>query len=57
MDNVQFQQIKFDIRNFGLLTKEQISNIHKMDEKQKEEIIIIYNDIIHSLVFCIQDYS
>ena len=48
MDILAFKKIKFTIRNLKNLTLEQIATIETMNEKQKEEIILIYNEVLKS---------
>lgn len=50
MEQTIFNNIKIKIRNLELLTPEEKKSINTMSEKQKEEIIIIYNDIIQSFI-------
>ena len=44
----QFMQICHDIRNFRPLTKEQRTKILTLSEKEKDEILLLYNEIIKS---------
>jgi len=37
------------IRNMKLLTKEQIATIRKMSDQEKMEVILAYDNIIHSI--------
>jgi hypothetical protein len=44
----QFNQICHDIRNFRPLTKEQKQILLNLSEKEKDEILLLYNEIIKS---------
>jgi len=57
MDNSEYNKIKFAIRNMKLLTQEQINSINKMDENQKEDIILIYNNVVASLIHYIEIHN
>ncbi len=57
MDPLDLKKIKFAIRNMEQLTQEQITIIKTMNEAQKEEIIVIYNEVLKSLVYYIAHYS
>ena len=57
MDPLDLKKIKFSIRNLEILTLDQLSSIKTMNEKQKEEIIVIYNEILKSLVYCIEHHT
>jgi hypothetical protein len=47
--NDMFVQMKFDIRNYRKLTDKELEYIHLMTEKQKTEIIYIYDVVLYSI--------
>ena len=57
MDPLEFKKIAFAIRNLQNLTLDQLSSIKTMNETQKEEIIVIYNEIVKSLVYYIEHHT
>ena len=46
MDNKFFEQIIYDIRHMKQLTTEQKNTILNLNHEQKNELILIYNDMI-----------
>lgn len=53
MDLLEFKKIKFAIRNMEILTPEQIHSINKMNDNQREEIFVAYNDVMKQLTYFI----
>jgi hypothetical protein len=46
----KFHKIIHDIRNFRHLTKEQITALLNLNEKEKDEILLLYNEVILSYI-------
>ena len=57
MNPLDLKKIKFAIRNMEQLTQKQITSIKTMNEAQKEEIIVIYNEVLKSLVYYIEHHG
>jgi hypothetical protein len=51
----QFNQICQDIRNFRPLTKEQKQILLTLSEKEKDEVLLLYNEIIKSYAEYLDD--
>jgi len=51
----QFNQICQDIRNFRPLTKEQKEILLTLSEKEKDEVLLLYNEIIKSYAEYLDD--
>lgn len=47
--NDVFVQMKFDIRNYRKLTDKELEYIHLLTEKQKTEMIYIYDIVLYSI--------
>jgi hypothetical protein len=46
--NPSINQIIHDIRNFKGLTNEQKKNLLNLSEKEKNEILLLYNEIVET---------
>ena len=50
MDPIEFKKLKFAIRNLEQLTNQQINNIKSMSVSQKDDIIMIYIQVVRQLL-------
>ncbi len=55
MDETEFKKIIFSIRNLELLTSQQIESIKNMNELQKTNIIIAYNEVMKTIIYYINN--
>jgi hypothetical protein len=51
------EQIKHDIRNMSGLNSEQMEYVLNLDNKEKDEIIILFNDILKTCTDYIIEYT
>jgi hypothetical protein len=56
-NTTHFKKICHDIRNFRPLTKEQSQSILLLPEKEKDEIILLYNEIVKSYNYYLSDHK
>jgi hypothetical protein len=55
MDETEFKKVRFAIRNLELLTTQQIESIKNMNEQQKIDIIIAYNEVMKTIIYYINN--
>jgi hypothetical protein len=49
--------ITHDIRNFRQLTDEQTKSLLSLSEKEKDEILLLYNEIVKTYSECLLDHK
>jgi hypothetical protein len=55
MDETEFKKVRFAIRNLELLTTQQIESIKNMNEQQKIDIIIAFNEVMKTIIYYINN--
>ena len=56
-NTTHFKKICHDIRNFRPLTKEQTQEILNLSEKEKDEILLLYNEITKTYSEYLNEYK